>query len=453
MLRLRIENEQILLQWYDVPDLVEWNCALNVGKDLSLDLNSREIPKYRTVPRRRRNQRRNTTSESSHQSSTHHSHSGRPRRATESDAGAFTDFEEDENLAVYGDTRPSSRNQQLADEYDYDSSTAHDNVSSNARLMEELELMGYHKPYKPISISRSVSKLKIWRRRSSSQSSPMGSSTSLDSLAVPQVGSSASLNNYNSAITARLAMTSLPNSPCPSPAPILSTTPPSPAQLSISARSRMSQKPTSAPIASPRRVVAPLQNNAESDDEYDDYDMEDEEDEEDDTIEVGEDEELIRQNEITENERIENEDDDDDDQLITVTPAPILKRALGAPMTATGTFTKWTPDTFPVNEAKHFKNCLRCIKPLLFDDSWLNKPILKPTSISTCSYTYIRWRHEAGIEDALLKDKNDKESRRKLISQMIIGDSSTLCKVPNHHLKEYIVGSHGLIPREVTFTL
>ncbi|EGV63890.1 PH domain-like protein [Yamadazyma tenuis ATCC 10573] len=54
VLRVRIESEQILLAFQNTKDLIDWNLALNIGKDLALDLIDRELPKYRTVPRRRR---------------------------------------------------------------------------------------------------------------------------------------------------------------------------------------------------------------------------------------------------------------------------------------------------------------------------------------------------------------------------------------------------------------
>lgn len=55
VLRVRAETEQMLLHFNNANDLINWNLAINIGKDLSLDINDRELPKYRTVPRRRRN--------------------------------------------------------------------------------------------------------------------------------------------------------------------------------------------------------------------------------------------------------------------------------------------------------------------------------------------------------------------------------------------------------------
>lgn len=61
VLRVRIELEQLLFGFNGVEELIEWHTALGVGRDLALDLSEREMPKYRTVPRRRRRRRLSLT--------------------------------------------------------------------------------------------------------------------------------------------------------------------------------------------------------------------------------------------------------------------------------------------------------------------------------------------------------------------------------------------------------
>lgn len=53
-LRLRCETEQFLLLFPSVETMLEWGGALLQARDVALDLDVREPPKYRTVPRRRR---------------------------------------------------------------------------------------------------------------------------------------------------------------------------------------------------------------------------------------------------------------------------------------------------------------------------------------------------------------------------------------------------------------
>ncbi|AGO13198.1 AaceriAFR049Wp [[Ashbya] aceris (nom. inval.)] len=58
VLRLRCETEQFLVCFATVDMLINWSVALSVGIGVSLDLEHREMPAYRTVPRRRRCRRR-----------------------------------------------------------------------------------------------------------------------------------------------------------------------------------------------------------------------------------------------------------------------------------------------------------------------------------------------------------------------------------------------------------
>lgn len=57
VLRVRFENEQMLLAFDNTQDIIDWNLGICVGKDVALDLDCRELPKYRTIPRRRRRRR------------------------------------------------------------------------------------------------------------------------------------------------------------------------------------------------------------------------------------------------------------------------------------------------------------------------------------------------------------------------------------------------------------
>lgn len=84
-LRLRIEAEQILLHFNSIDDMLNWSNYLSTGINVSLDLDLRELPKDRTVPRRRRNRDRNGTRgrSSSHSHCRHgHSHSHSHRRSS-----------------------------------------------------------------------------------------------------------------------------------------------------------------------------------------------------------------------------------------------------------------------------------------------------------------------------------------------------------------------------------
>lgn len=58
VLRMRCEAEQFLLNFSHVDDMIMWTMYLQMGICVSLDLDLREYPTYRVVPRRRRRRRR-----------------------------------------------------------------------------------------------------------------------------------------------------------------------------------------------------------------------------------------------------------------------------------------------------------------------------------------------------------------------------------------------------------
>lgn len=58
VLRLRCESEQFLINFNNIDDMIMWSVYLSIGISVSLDLEVRELPNYRVVPRRRRRHRR-----------------------------------------------------------------------------------------------------------------------------------------------------------------------------------------------------------------------------------------------------------------------------------------------------------------------------------------------------------------------------------------------------------
>ncbi|CAL9730189.1 hypothetical protein MOUN0_I08636 [Monosporozyma unispora] len=58
VLRLRCESEQFLVNFSHIDDMINWAMYLSIGISVSLDLDFRELPDYRVVPRRRRRRRR-----------------------------------------------------------------------------------------------------------------------------------------------------------------------------------------------------------------------------------------------------------------------------------------------------------------------------------------------------------------------------------------------------------
>ena len=86
---MKLEDEQMLLNFGNVDELITWNLLLNVGKDVALDLTDREFPKYRTVPRRRRRNRNTEGNGSSSLLSAIHPNGSLARLRSASDPNKF----------------------------------------------------------------------------------------------------------------------------------------------------------------------------------------------------------------------------------------------------------------------------------------------------------------------------------------------------------------------------
>ncbi|CCE64633.1 hypothetical protein TPHA_0I01270 [Tetrapisispora phaffii CBS 4417] len=65
-LRLRLETQQFLIKFPTIDDLIYWANYIHMGICISLDLDLRELPKYKFIPRRRR-RRRDVISDEPHE--------------------------------------------------------------------------------------------------------------------------------------------------------------------------------------------------------------------------------------------------------------------------------------------------------------------------------------------------------------------------------------------------
>lgn len=275
VLRLRVESEQFLLAFQTTKDLIDWNLAINLAKDISLDLHDRELPKYRTVPRRRR------------------------RR---------------------GDGSPI---EPLFLSYNY-------NNEGRSRSQSE-----------PTNLMHKMSKLKLRIRRDSSSSI----NTSI-------------LSNSNST-----SMTSISS------------------------------------IAIDLSSVEP--SSVEDIDELSDYNSDDDNDND----------ESPDDNELS---------DPEISRLRKVTKPNKLKLRVNE---------KWVPLIEQQTVRKFYKNCLRCIKPLNYDESWVSKQLVKPTSFANLAMA------------------SSTSSLNLHSLQSLKRTDVNLTRVPDHYVKEFIVGTHGLIPK------
>ncbi|CAK7903164.1 hypothetical protein CAAN1_16S00870 [[Candida] anglica] len=351
VLRIRVESEQILIDFGVTKTLIDWNLALGIGKDVSLDISERELPRYRTVPRRRRNRnrnRRNTTSNDTNSRETFLSTSGtNGRRRAQSDA----------NLS-YGQNSIKGR---------------------LFRMKSKLSLSGM---------------------------------------------TDSSNNNSN----------------------IL-----------------------------PVRAMQPT------------FSVDDEDDDEEEEVDEvggtgGEDEgaysgadslddegqvRFLHQSEGDEEEEDDEDADEYDPEILQENDRNDRQTRHYRPSISHLEDFKWDPcRDNTTSEAKLFRNCLRCIKPLTAEDLWIGKVLVKPTTLSPLNMSYLRnVKYGSGIPSnsssttslASLSSTNNYTTtlgsgtsfRKRSFSIKDIPHmpDTTLPKVPNHFVKEYTVGSHGLIPK------
>jgi hypothetical protein len=306
VLRLRIESEQVLFSFSGIQDLIDWNAAINIGKDIALDLNEREVPRYRTVPRRRRR-----------------------------------------NPPASSNTRSN-----------FDSNSYGSSSSRRRRSLSD-----------PSRIKGTLSKFKN-----------------------------------------RFAKKGQPNP-------------------NADAR---------APQACVEREEEPYHSSHE--DYQEDVDMAD--------LQVFEDE-----------EEDDDEEERDDFEVSMSRQSGNFHPIFTAPI---ATYSKWNPYPEVHSEYKYYKNCLRCIKPLTMEDSWVSRSVVKPTTLSPLNFAYLlKIKYCPPQANSISSSKSSSfaslssmnSSRGRSLS---FKDStgfnlpdSVLTKIPDHFLKEYFVGTHGLIPKDV----
>lgn len=148
------------------------------------------------------------------------------------------------------------------------------------------------------------------------------------------------------------------------------------------------------------------------------------------------------------------EDDDDDDEEVDSELSELPSVAHPTYLAPTTEYSKWDPSVEKQSEFKFYKNCLRCIKPLTADNAWVSRSIVKPASLSPLNLAYLLKVNSLSTQTStwgLIKNGSDMHNgsgKGKEGFGFHIPDSN-LTKVPDHFLKEYIVGAHGLIPREL----
>lgn len=334
VLRLRLENEQLLLHFFLARDLIEWHLGLSVGQDVAADILEREAPKYRTVPRRRRGQSCSLSNASNH--SLHRNRRTRSSSMPSTPSGLRSTF-------FHVKQRISPNN----------------------------------------SIERSVT-----------------------------------------ATTKRLA-----------------------SQGSLDAK-ELAVNEDNNKASNPDKLNQPLDDGNEDINNLSDLHRSDEDEDED-----------------------EDDDDDEVDDDMDVgdrNNIPTYDSSQTTPLKKSSDLEEVDLNEKPFvnlesseSERRFLKNCIKCIKPLCFDEPWINKTLVKATYMSPVDMRYygnqvgLKQRADEATEtlsnaspDTSAKGHSPRTKRRLSFTKHHgSGQSPPVC-IPSHKLREYVVGSHLLVPRE-----
>lgn len=337
VLRIRVESEQILLHFGSTKELVEWHFSLSMGRDLSLDLEDRQVPRYRTVPRRR-------------------------TAASNSVSHAA--------LSANHASRLSS----LSSRYDNIGQYYEDPVRGRSR-----------------SNSQRSMESSAMRSRFTTMASKFRSRTLSNSFTPVEVG--------------KVSRTS---------------------EFSLG-----SESPREPQFSNALELVrVPSTEN--------------------------DDNELIDGRNMSDLQGTDDEDDEEDEIELNGNRGNLA-------------CAKWAPVSDRTDsERKFYRNCLRCIKPLNHDDLWVNKPMVKPSSLSPLNLSFLKnVKYAASTStsssnlslvslsssfSAALLVQAPIQTRKKSFSfkdSFMTFSDGGLSKIPNHYVKEFTVGTTGLIAKEI----
>lgn len=374
VMRLRLENEQLLLSFASANDLIDWNFALSIGRDVSLDLRVREAPKYRTVPRRRRNTIARETPFFNEVITRRLRAKSEPQR-------------------VLQDALLRGKLSRLKSKF---GSSSNLNMSRDF-LTNERQHTQHLTPdiIESIQVSQPTSKR-------------------------PSIEVNRSIDDNDSNKREN-----------------------SPRQESINNRSHQSGSQTQRNYQESHYL--PEETSADLGDE----------DEEDDVRNISD----IHRSDDDEDYGTDIEDFGYDD------PREVLTGPISNTVPLNSNEGKWDPGTRIESNRRYMRNCLKCIGSLSFDDSWSNKVLVKPTGATPLTMLYHKFllsdesMSKSSSVSLLQSYCNDSDwqlpvdissSRRKqnLAKELSKSYLSTqLSRVPHHNLREFVVGSHSLIPK------
>lgn len=441
VLRMRCEGLQFLLQFSHVDELINWAMYLNMGISLSLDLELRELPTYRSVPRRRHARARIPANKDRHQNknknknkkrSNSHSHAPTLRRFNTSSVLPNT-----ANVNERPKNKSRSRSLSLLSP---SSSVSHDtNGPSNAGLSmrknSEDEICGLFTSklrnfFKTNSSSRRNSNKSVEQRRRSTELNSVqeelddnGRTINTDNSVVSPIFSPTahSVLTSQSSIHENFRSRSGSNSVDPLHCDF------SILKISDHDLSQDSMRDPSLLNLADRTIREEGFSGDDEDEDEDDGNYIDEDEEE-----YGEDDGINRLITLDEREfHLEAADFDEHGAVFHTRSTPVsgstdhdVSRRGSSNNRHRRRFDntlKWAPAMECISRKRYIKDSLRCIKPLTEDHPWTGKVIFKPAPPPAYETNNLPIRIHG--------HENSKDLRH----------------MKNHYLKPYLVGSCGLL--------
>lgn len=386
VLRLRVESEQILVQFPTTESLIQWNMALDTAKDISLDIEVRNLPKDRTLPRRRRRRRGACSSCSRCTNRGFH----RRRRRDNPVRLNVSEF------AVVRGKNPENKTNEK--------SAIKDTVLKLSSIFTQRKAAKV-----PQRATLGDGKVTITTAGTESSSAPSQYSIETE-VSDYYVQESSIINCYNTFLDDH--------------------------------------------DEAGGDSVNAFEGSAEEMEENPAPDVDDIDDDDDDI-----------QN-ISDINGSDDEEEEEDPEYDTCLSGDVLQnrqeRSYSYPTSAFSLDEqKWNPKyDIAANKKKYQKNCLRCIKPLTFNENWVNSSLVKPTVISPLHLYYLQTvkygKSPKGLSNFMnietiipgLVGKAASRRRLPIKYDFLPMTDTSLVKVTNHFLKEFTVGTHGLVPKE-----
>lgn len=432
VLRMRCEIEQFLLNFYHVDNLIIWSMYLSIGISVSLDLDFRQLPDYRIVPRRRRRRHRRNI-----RKLRHHFHKV-PNINSGNTDNAFANSSNE----IFNNNLLSTRLRS----YSFNSLIPHHNSRTNLTTTKIEKMLGItDSTYLDVPTSYKLKKI---------NTSTVGGTNSLKFKLVNIFGNNnlkvENKQNKGQSVGSFLGLRNNHSN---------NNTAQDTIKFGSSAKFR--DRSNSTPTRNRHRNISVeivneiINEGNESFDETapitmcdeavsnDDNSSGTEEDDDDCTaLQEGTDnthsvylEEGIYHDDSDDDDDDHGDDDDDDNDSDETTFAIERNNSLFTYSTMEygcyeTTDYKWSPTRREVTRKRYIRDSLRCIKPFVENQEWIGHVVFKPTKEPI---------FKTNNEPIWIDNYNNNKLKLKYLS------INKYSQMKNHYLKAYIVGNVGLI--------